>query len=264
GESSGSIAQRRLHRDHLPRIREIVRGDITKHREAIVVAAERLAPGFRVEDPATRERQMRAALRVVQEPPRGISAFLSSPMTFLAAIDPEGIVIARDTDPDPMKGKDFGSEYPVIASALENAAVGYSLVEFEGMTEEDQSSFSLVFAAPARIEGETVGAVALGIPLWSLSKRINQQLRVELHSEFQQGAVVWVYFYRGDRLFHRGTPPDLDKAVPGAEQRAEGLARSPGGYTGKLAVLGREYGYAVLPMPSLGEDVGVVAIRGEP
>lgn len=262
GESSGAVAQRRLLHDHLPRIREVIREDIAKHRRAIVEAGERLAPGFAVEEATLRERQMRAALRVLQEPPRGLGSFFSSPMTFLAAIDRGGVVIARDVEPDPMKGQDFGRLFPVVEGALRDGRSGYELIEFAG-ADGREGSVSLMFAAPARAEGETVGAVALGIPLWSLSKRINQQLRVELHPEMQAGAVVWVYFYRGDRLFHRNTPPDLDKAVPDAAAREAGLAKSPGGYTGVLEVLGREYGYAVLPIPSVGEDVGIVAIRGE-
>ncbi len=262
GESSGAIAQRRLLEDHLPRVREVVREDVAKHRAAIVDAAGRLAPGFAVADGATRERQMRAALRALQQPPRGVPGFLSSPMTFLAAVGRDGVVIARDADPDPMRGRDFGAELPVVRRALEDGAVGHELVELAAG--EGEPSVTLMFAAPVRDGGETVGAAVLGIPLWSLSKRINQQLRVELHPEFQAGAVVWVYFYRGDRLFHRNTPPDLDDAVPDAAARAEGLSRSPGGFTGTLTVLGREYGYGVLPMPSLGDGVGVVAIRGEP
>ncbi len=242
----------------------MIRGDVAKHRAAIVEAAERLAPGFSVEDPALRERQMRAALRAIQEPPRGVSAFFSSPMTFLAAIDREGVVIARDADPDPMKGQDFARHFPVVADALRAGQVGHSLVEFPRAQSGEEGSVALMFAAPARAEGETVGVAALGIPLWSLSKRINEQFKVELHPEIQAGAVVWVYLYRGDRLFHRNTPPDLDKAVPDGPARASGLARSPGGFSGVLSVLGREYGYAVLPFPSLGEGVGVVAIRGEP
>jgi hypothetical protein len=265
GESSGEIAQRRLERDHLPRIEAILEGDLTKHRQAIEEAAERLAPGFSAEegDPAGRERSMRAALRALQRPPHGVSAFLASPMTFLAAIDASGVVIARDAEPDRMKGEDFGRRYPVVAEALLGRA-GHALVEFPSTEPGGESSVSLLFAAPSKVEGEVVGAAALGIPLWSLGRRVHRQLEVELQPEFAEGAVVWVYFYRGDRLFHQGTPPDLDQAVPDAAARAAGLREHPGGYTGEVTVLGRSYGYAVRPTPSIGEGVGVVVIRGEP
>jgi hypothetical protein len=264
GESSGEVAQKRLSEDHLPRIEAIIEGDLAKHREAIATAAERLAPGFAVEDAAARERQMRAALRALQKPPHGVSAFLASPMTFLAAIDTSGVVIARDAEPDLMKGMDLRSPYPIVEEALSAGRSGYALVEFPSTEEGGESSVSILFVAPAKVDGATVGAVALGIPLWSLGRRIHRQLEVELQPEFQRGAVVWVYFYRGDRLFHQGTPPDLDEAVPSAAARTEGLRKSRSGYTDEVTVLGRSYGFAVRPTPAIADDVGVVVIRGEP
>ncbi len=264
GESSGEIAQRRLTHDHLPRVEAILEGDMAKHRQAIEEAAARLAPGFAVEDAAVRERQMRAALRALQAPPHGVSGLLASPMTFLAAIGADGVVIARDAEPDAMKGTNFRERYPIVAEALAQGRTGAALVEFPSTQPGGESSVSLLFVAPSKVEARTVGAVALGIPLWSLGKRIHRQFEVELQPEFQRGAVVWVYFYRGDRLFHQGTPPDLDQAVPDATARVEGLRRSPSGYAGAVDVLGRSYGFAVRPTPILGEDVGVVVIRGEP
>src|SRR5690606_13169260 len=94
-----------------------------------------------------------------------------------------------------------------------------------------------LFTHPVSHEGATVGAVALGIPLWSLGKRIHEQMKVEMHQELQSGAVVWTYFYHGDRLLHRGTPPDLDKVVPSVADRRAVLAKSPDGYDGELTLL---------------------------
>jgi len=257
--------QKIIHDVHSSAIAAVIREDISRHREGIREAADRLAPGFVVEDPVVRERQMRTALRYVQEPPRGIPEFIASPMSFLAAIGPDGVVIARDTmDPadDHMKGQDFGERYALVRRGLEEGRGGRELVEFPSAEEGGESSWSMLFVQPVRRQGRQVGVVAAGIPLWRWSQRLSRQLQVE--NADQAGIVLWVYIYREERLFHFGTSELLDPHIPDDAVRREGLARSPGGFTGQLQMNTRWYGYGVLPVPSIGENVGVIIVRSNP
>lgn len=258
-----SNARRQIRETHMTEVRDIVAEDLSRHRQGVEKAAAKLAPGFVREDPAVREREVRAALRLLQEPPRGIPEFIASPMSFLAAVGADGVVIARDADPDAMKGMDFGEMFPVVRRALSEGRAGFALGEF-ATDEESESSWSMLFVAPSRREGRVVGAVVAGIPLWRMAQRLSNQLRVERAPQIEQGLVLWVYLYKGDRIFHFGTPPELEDLVPNASARATGLAGSAGGFTGQGQKLGKVYGFGVMPLPRIGDDVGVIVLRGDP
>jgi hypothetical protein len=108
-----------------------------------------------------------------------------------------------------------------------------------------------------------VGAVVIGIPLWRMAQRMSRQLQME-HLGDDGPAVLWVYLYRGDKLHHHGTSPDLDQLVPDAAARKSGLAKSPGGFTGGVVQHSAWYGYGVRPLRVLGPDVGAVIFRMDP
>jgi hypothetical protein len=262
--------QKTIHDEHMGYVAQIIRQDRAEHRTGIREAAERLAPGFvaEVEDAEERERQMRYALRYVQEPPRGVSEFIVSPMSFLAAVGSDGVVIARDgsAEDDRMKGQNFAERFEMVRVALEEGRAGYELVEFESAEEGGESSFSMLFVAPSKKDGEVVGAAVAGIPLWREAQRLTRQLQVDAGEV--NDLIFWVYLYKGDQLFHFGTPEGIDaqmnENVGTPSARAEGLARSPGGYTGEVMVNGRWFAYGVLPIPSLGEDMGAVIWRSDP
>jgi len=269
-EENAPNAQRVLLAERVPRVKEILRADREKHWSGIQKAAQILQRGMGVEDPDSREAQYRTAMRRLQEPPRGVAEFIASPMSFLAVIGEDGVVIARDTaqEDDLMKGDDFGERFESVQSAL-NGEVAFELAEFEPLPEEGEeeatgeSSFSMMYAAPMYRGEEVVGAAVLGIPLWREAQRLSRQLRVELAPQIEEGMVVWVYLYKGDQVFHYDTPPELDEHVPDAATRNAGLETSPGGFTGHIRMHGLAYGYAVVPTPTLGEDVGMIVFQSE-
>ncbi len=252
-----------IREQYAPRIAEVIQRDLRVHQAAVAEAATRLAPGFTIEDAVKREREMRAALRIVQSPKKGIEAFVASPMTFLAAIDASGLVIARDRTSDTMKGKDFKARFAVVKNALEGNA-GYGLGEFSSGADNQPSSISMLFAAPAQRDGQTVGAVLAGIPLHRMAQRLQRQLRVEHAADVERGVAIWVYVHKGDRLFHWDTSPRVDAEVPSAPDRTRGLAAHPNGYTGAIFVAGDPYAYGVFPAPTIAPDAGVVVVRAGP
>ncbi len=267
GPEGAPATQRTILQEDIPRIKEMLEQDRHKHRAGIREAARMLRRGFLVEDSETRERQMRVALRRIQQPAaRGsVSQFISSPMSFLAAIDTDGVVIARDSENDQMRGLPFGERYPTVAAALSEGTEGREIGEFPSLEEGEPPSYSILFTAPVVNRGERVGAVVAGIPLWREAQRLSNQMRIDHASEIQDGLIVWVYVYKADRVFYGpDTPPEVNDIVPDHAARTAGLAASPGGFTGDLQLHGRWYGYAVVPVPSLGEDIGVVMMRSDP
>lgn len=249
-------AKDRLRSVDYPRIEAIVQKDLEQHQAGVVKAAAKLAPGFAVEEPRKREKQMRAALRILQQPKKGIAEFVASPMSFLAVLDLDGVVIARDREPDRMKGQDYGERFEVVREALAgNAATG--LGEFFAEDPNSPSSWSILFAAPSTQDGNVVGAVVVGIPLWRLAQRLGRQLRLEQAGDDPP----WVYLYKGDQVFHWDTPPQIDALIPTAAQRRERLALSPSGYTDTTLLQGNPEVYGVFPIALLGSDLGAIVFR---
>jgi hypothetical protein len=177
-------------------------------------------------------------------------------MSFLAAVGLDGVVIARDRDPDRMKGQDFKSRFAPVAQALGGTA-STGLGEFYAEDPNAPSSWSILFAAPSLRDGKVVGAVLAGIPLSRLAQRLSRQFRVEQEA----GAPVWVYLYKGNRLFHWDTPPEVDLLVRDPAARAKGLAASPAGYVEKSRLQGELQVYGVFPLPLLGPDLGTIIFR---
>jgi hypothetical protein len=240
----------------LPRLQTLVQQDLENHRAGVTKAAQKLAPGFGLSDPEARENQVRAALRILQQPKKGIDEFVASPMSFLAAVGVDGLVIARDRDPDRMKGQDFGARFEVVRHALDGTASS-GLGEFYAEDPNAPSSWSILFAAPSHRDDRVVGAVLAGIPLSRLAQRLSRQFRVEQKA----GAPVWVYLYKGPRLFHWDTPPEVDAMVRDAAARSKALAASPAGYTEQARLQGERQIYGVFPLALLGPDVGAIIVR---
>ena len=257
-EDNAAVArtQTQLRDVDFPRVQALVEQDLANHQAGVVKAAAKLAPGFSVSNSEKREAQVRAALRILQQPKRGIDEFVASPMSFLAAIGLDGVVIARDREPDRMKGQDFKSRFTPVAQALGGTA-STGLGEFYAEDPEAPSSWSILFAAPSLRDGKVVGAVLAGIPLSRLAQRLSRQFRVEQEA----GAPVWVYLYKGNRLFHWDTPPEVDLLVRDPAARAEGLAASPAGYVEKSRLQGELQLYGVFPLALLGADVGAIIFR---
>lgn len=263
GPDGAPNARRVIRETHAGEVKALVTDDVKRHLVGVEKAAERIVRGFAVADPAERETQMRTALRLLTKPPRGIPELVASARSFTAAIEPSGVVLATDApkDRDRMTGVNLGEEFQVVKDALAGKTA-YAIEQFPAIEKGAQGSVSLLFAAPSRKDGQIIGAVLTGIPLWKLSQRLTKQLQLDHVSE--KGAILWVYVYRGKELHHFGTPPDLDTVVPDAAARQAGLARSPGGFTGEVAQFGRWYASGVLPLRLLGPDTGVVIFRSDP
>ena len=252
---------------HAAEVQRIVREDRHRHHRGIRRAAHLLAPGFAIQDEATREQELRKALRYIQDPThpadRVAVDLTTSPMTFLVAVDPSGTVIARDVrsaDEDRFRGQDWSDRFEVVRAVLAGGGVERGLGEFPAAS--GPPSYSVLFAVPAMREGAIVGAIVLGIPLRRMAQRVQNQLRLD-HGE-TANLQLWAYFYKGEFLAHIGTDELVDLVVPDADVRNSGLSRSPGGFTGEANVSGRPFGYLVLPLPTLGDDVGAILFRSDP
>ncbi len=264
-EEKGHNEQREILATDAPRALAVIRQDLDDGMTGVRAAAERLAPGFAVEDPARREADLRAGLRLVQRPTRQrVPELMTLPITFLAAVGMDGKVIARDATEDRMRGFDLAEIAPVVQAALDGSA-GHALSRIPSLLEDDPPSVTVLFAAPVRHEGQVVGALVAGLPLWRMTQQLSRQLQLEDAEEVRNGEIVWALLLEGDtQHFHAGFPPDLRELIPGPPARRAGLERSAGGFTGEVQQYGRWYGFGVIPVPTVGEDVTLILFRSEP
>jgi hypothetical protein len=259
GKAGAPIAREKILHEHAPRVQSFLLDVMARHSTGIEHAADRIGAGFVKADPAALEAEMRQVLKLIRSPKRGVPELVISPMSFIAVVGKDGKCIARDIEPDKMRGMDLAKQFPVVADAL-NGKAGHSIGEFESET-PDKPSVTVLMAAPAHYKGEVVGALVLGIPLWRLQQLVTKQLQMELGGK--ESIVIWAYVYRGSELHHHGTPPDLDKLVPDDAVRKAGYAKSPGGFTGEVQQYGYWYGYGVRPLRIFGPDIGVILVRME-
>ena len=263
GPSEGERAVQTIERDYVPRIGEIIRADTEQHMEGLAEATEMVAPGFSLEAGAHQTEQMRRALKRIRRARGGVRSLVATAMSFLAAVDREGVCIARDKTPDLMQGQNYGEMFPMVRRALEAGEAASGPVAFPAQ-EEGEAHWAILFVQPVRHEGVVVGALMGGIPYTRLSTRISRQLQVEHTEEVSRGMAVWAYLYKGAQVFQFGVPPDLESLVPSPERRRSLLSSSPAGAGEEGFVYGRSYGVFVRPEAALGSDAGVVIVRGEP
>jgi hypothetical protein len=262
GAPEAPNARRMVREQDGPRVAQVVIDDLVRHEKGLKIAAKRIGAGFVKVEGEKQEKEMRSALKVLRSPKRGVRELIVSPMSFMAAVNKAGVVVARNAEPDRMKGMNLASMFPVVEQAL-LGKTGYAIGEFKSTEKDGKPSVTIVMATPSYYGEDVVGALVLGIPLWRLQQRLSKQLQMEAASG-DAGMVLWVYVYRGEELHHHGTPRDLDMLVPDAATRKAGLANSPGGFTGEVVQYGFWYGYGVRPIRVLGDDIGVIIFRMEP
>lgn len=256
------VSREHILREHSPRVAAVVLEDLERHRKGLAYGADRIAAGFVKVEGGKQETEMRQVLKLLRSTKKGVPELVISPMSFLAVVDKNGIAIARDSEPDHMKGMKLGELFPSVKSALAGEA-SMEIGSFASLEKGGAPSVSIVMAAPSHYQGQVVGALVLGIPLWRLQQRLSKQLQMEEAGK-KDGVVIWVYIYQGDKLHMHGTPNSLDIMVPDGKARVAGLAKSPGGFIGELQQYGFWYGYGVRPLRVLGPDIGAVIMRMDP
>ena len=133
----------------------------------------------------------------------------------------DGVVIARDREPDRMRGQDFKTRFEVLRQALGGTAAT-GLGEFYAEDPDAPSSWSILFAAPSLRDGQVVGAVLAGIPL----SRLAQAPEPSVPSRTEgQGEPPFGSTSTKESVSSTGTPPR--RSMPWFGTRSRAPRRSP-------------------------------------
>jgi hypothetical protein len=171
-------ARIKVRTEHAPYVAKLVVEDLTRHTIGLRHAAERIGAGFVKVSGEQQATEMRQVFTLLRSPKKGVPELIISPLSFIAAVNMDGLVIARNGEDDRMKGMNLGADFPVVKAALAGHE-GYEIGEFKSLEKGGAPSASIVMAAPARYGGQVVGALVLGIPLWRLQQRLSKQLQME-------------------------------------------------------------------------------------
>ena len=171
-------ARKKIRTAHAARVASILREDIDRHATGLQRAADRIAAGFVKVQGEQQEREVRQVLKLLRSPKKGIQELVISPLSFIAAVNKDGVVVARDAEPDAMKGMNLGKLFPSVQKALAGSAT-IEINQFESLNKGGKPSVTILMAAPAHYDGQVVGALVLGIPLWRLQQRLSKQLQME-------------------------------------------------------------------------------------
>lgn len=263
----GLNERRGIHDEDMPAVKTMIRDDLVRGMRGVRQVAARFQRGFLVEDRAQLAPEMRRMLGRLRDP-RNVRFFnvdlMRTPVSFIAAVGTDGRVIARNAEDDQMAGFDLAEAVPVVRQAL-NGEAGYALSEIPSLEEDQPGTTTVIFAAPSTRDGEVVGVIAAGLPLWRIAQQLSNQLQLDNADAKSRGALFWALLLHGEEQHYHGAfPPDLRELVPNPSVVRDGLEASPGGFTGEVQQYGRWYGYGVLPLPTVGEDVSVVLFRSDP
>lgn len=247
--------------EEIQRIRASVTDDLKKHTDGVETLAARLAPLFEGDRPPDAAK-LRTELLGVKRPPEVIQAFVFSPVDRLFVLSPDGVVLESD-ETKPQDGeRNLVSESPGLEAALRSGRSGH-LVGTLG--EADRRTPYLFFHAPIAKGGETVAHAVAGYALWKEGRKITLQMRREFGEQIREGAIIWAFAYHGDEHFPLpDAAGEITAEIPNASARREALAKSPDHaiFPGKIVM--RDVAMAVIPIPEVDEEFGMVYFRGVP
>src|SRR5689334_22549131 len=118
GPSGAAPARKKVREVHAPRVAQLVLEDLSTHTTGLRFAADRVAAGFVKVEGQQQEHEMRQVLKLLRSTKKGVRELVISPLSFIAAVGKDGVVIARDADQDQMKGMNLGKKFPSVLDAL--------------------------------------------------------------------------------------------------------------------------------------------------
>lgn len=247
--------------EEIARIRAAVIEDLEKHQKGVEALAERVTPLFEGEEAPTTER-LRAELEGVKRPPEVIQAFVFSPVDRLFVLSPEGVVLGSDESRPAEGERNLFDESPGLKAALSQGASGHTV---GALGQGDNVVPYLYFYAPIRKDGEIAGHALAGYALWKEGRKITLQMRREFGEQIREGAIIWAFAYHGDESFPLpDAAGEITAEIPDAEARREALEKSEDHAIMRGKIVMRDIGVAIVPVPELDKDFGIVYFRGAP
>lgn len=243
--------------DVLAKVAPLADADAAQVRRGLPEGAKTLGQQIDAE-PGT---NLVALQRVVRGARVNTEDLRTSKCSFFSFVDPAGIVLRSEIDPDNLAQKDLFKTFPGLKKALDaNAGV----VEAWGDLEEirvvktgPEHQWVLAHAVKDK-EGQTKGLFVTGWSLRRFAAYIDQAAKDELVKVAERNRavkipLVYVFLVKDGKAYGAPMAPDVNaKAIEGLDLPAK---TQNGAYRGHVEITGRMFGIAAQKAPNVAESI---------
>jgi hypothetical protein len=183
--------------------------------------------------------------------------------TFFALADEKAIAIRNDLEEDAMAGKNLAALFPELAKALSGAYVA-TTGKFPGPPPPSGADKDWIAAVPVKKDDGTVaGILVTGWTFRRFAHHLQETLKHDLQEKQKNGKlpVLYVAIFDKSGVYSAPQTPSVnDKALADADLVGKTAA---GPFQGVMSIADREFGYAAVRTPKMGDEIGIAVLRSE-
>lgn len=185
--------------------------------------------------------------------------------TFFALVAKDGTVIRNDQDQDLMTGKNMFAAFPELKQVLAGKTVEARGQMKEAAGVRGKPDAQWVVGVPVEHEGKVVAAYVSGWSWSAYAYRLETSLRSDVLANTKEGGKVpllYVYVLVSGVAYGAPISPVVNgDAIVKQKPLEKATAAAP--FSAPLEIEEREFGLAVVPLKSIGSDVGIAVLRSE-
>lgn len=250
--------------DRLPGVVALVKEDVAQVRRGLPEGSAKLGK-LLGPDPGA---DLGGLQRAIASARAGVKDLELAKSTFFTFVDPAGIALRSEADPDHLATKSVFAALPNLAKAKEaSSGVVEDFGELKDIHIRAGNDFTWAAAHPVKDEkGEVRGAFVTGWTFRGLAYHLEEMVKREVvEAAKKEGKksvpVVYVFVLRGKKAYGAGQTPDVNtQAVEGLDP----LSKAQNGpFETTVEITGRVFGVAAARTPEYAEDMGVAVIASE-
>jgi hypothetical protein len=251
--------------EHASALAELADRDVGEVERGLPVGAARLSSLFtNGADPPKDLPAVRTGLKRIRAEIPDLTVAKS---TFFALTDSHGVAIRNDLDVDVMAGQNVASIFPALAKALAGSFVTTTGL-FPGPVPPTGPDRDWMAAAPVKDNaGQVVGLLLTGWTYRRFCLHLQESLRHDLQEQLLKAKdngklpILYVAIFDATGVYAAPlTPPVNEKALADVDLFGKTDA---GPIHGVLNITDRDFGYAAVRTPKLGEGTGIAVLRSE-
>jgi hypothetical protein len=262
---SQSKASEQMAMEHATALAQLADRDVGEVERGLPLGAAQLASLFaNGADPQKDLPAVRSGLRRIRAEIPDLTVAKS---TFFALTDSHGVAIRNDLEVDVMAGQNVASIFPSLAKALAGSFVTTTGL-FPGPPPPSGPDRDWMAAAPVKDKADhVVGLLLTGWTFRRFSNHLQESLRHDLQEQLFQAKdngklpILYVSIFDHTGIYSAPLTPSVnDKALVEIDLVGKTAA---GPAHGVLNITDRDFGYAAVRVPKLGENTGIAVLHSE-
>jgi len=251
--------------DRLPGVVALVKEDVAQVRNGLPEGSAKLAK-LLGPDPGA---DLAGLQRAISSARAGAKDLQLAKSTFFTFLDPSGISLRSEADPDLLATKNLFATLPKLKKATEaGSGVVEELGELKDVYIRAGNDFAWAAAHPVKDDtGAVRGAFVTGWSFRSLAYHLEEMTKREVIEAAKKAGkksvpIVYVFVLHGKKAYGAATTPDVNtQAVEGLDLLSKA---ANGNYVGNLNITGRVFGVAAAKTDSeYAPGTGVAVIASE-